>query len=117
MRRRNRFVGDERDFSVVAAGAVEPAEVDCDKSLRGTASQFFVAGELSRRGLVAVVTMGNCPTTDILCSNVEATRFAHIQVKTFRVGSQKCAVGRKAETLRGSQFFWVLVGLSPPSSK
>ena len=42
--------------------------IDKDKSSRGNASQFFVAGELCRRGWVAVVTMGNTPNTDILCS-------------------------------------------------
>ena len=44
-----------------------------DKTSRGNASQFFVAGELCRRGLTAVVTLGNCPNTDIrnlLCSRL-----------------------------------------------
>jgi hypothetical protein len=54
-----------------------------DKGFRADASQFFIAGELCRRGLVAVVTMGNCPNTDILCSNAQGTGFVHVQVKTF----------------------------------
>jgi hypothetical protein len=33
-----------------------------DKTFRGNASQFFIAGELCRRGYAAVVTLGN--TTD-----------------------------------------------------
>ena len=41
-----------------------------NKNARGSAAQFFVAGELCRRDLVAVVTMGNTPNTDVLCSNV-----------------------------------------------
>ena len=40
-----------------------------NKNARGNSAQFFVAGELCRRNLVAVVTMGNTPNTDILCSN------------------------------------------------
>ncbi len=40
-----------------------------DKSSRGNASQFFIAGELCRRGYSAVVTLGNTPNVDILCSN------------------------------------------------
>lgn len=32
-------------------------ETDKDKSHRGMASQFFVAGELCRRGVVAVLTL------------------------------------------------------------
>jgi len=85
------------------------------KILRGNASQFFVAGELCRRGAVAVVTLGNCPNTDILCSNPEGTRFAHIQVKTFVPGGRTCSVGMKAEKNYGPKFFWVLAGIpSPP---
>lgn len=85
-----------------------------DKSTRGSSSQFFVAGELCRRGLVAVVTLGNCPNTDILCSNVEGTRFAHIQVKTFIPGNKTCSVGTKAEKDYGKNFFWVLAGIPRP---
>ena len=53
------------------------------KILRGSASQFFVAGELCRRNLIATITLGNCPNTDILVSNLESDKLAHIQVKTF----------------------------------
>ena len=87
-----------------------------DKSHRGNASQFFIAGELCRRGLVAVVTMGNCPNTDILCSNREGTKFAHIQVKTFVPGTRTCSVGMKAEIDYGQNFFWVLGGIPIPGS-
>jgi len=82
-----------------------------DKSHRGNASQFFVAGELCRRGWMAVVTMGNCPNTDILVSNKEGTKFVHIQVKTFVPGNKTCSVGKKAERDFGASFFWVLAGI------
>lgn len=81
------------------------------KQLRGFASQFFVAGELSRRGVVTVITNGNCPNTDILCSNVEGNRFVHVQVKTFIPGKKTCQVGAKAEKDFGESFFWVLSGI------
>ncbi len=42
-----------------------------EKSTRGNASQFFVAGELYRRGYSAVIALGNNPTADILRSNIE----------------------------------------------
>ncbi len=87
-----------------------------EKSSRGNASQFFIAGELCRRGLVAAVTMGNCPNTDILCSNLEGTKFAHIQVKTFRPGTRTCSVGMKSERDYGKNFFWVLGGIPAPES-
>jgi hypothetical protein len=87
-----------------------------DKSTRGNASQFFVAGELCRRGYAAVVTMGNTPNTDVLCSNIAGTRFVHIQVKTFLPGNKTCSVGLKAERDFGSSFFWVLGGIPGPNT-
>lgn len=88
-----------------------------DKSFRGNASQFFIAGELCRRGHAAVVTLGNTPNVDILCSNVDGTRFAHIQVKTFQPGNRTCSVGMKAVKSFGPNFFWVLGGIPSPGSK
>ena len=87
-----------------------------DKNSRGAASQFFVAGELCRRGLVAVVTMGNTPNTDILCSNREGTRFIHIQVNTYLPGNKTVSVGRKAEKDYGGNFVWVLAGIPKAGS-
>jgi len=88
-----------------------------DKSHRGNASQFFVAGELCRRGYAALVTIGNTPNTDILCSNKEGTKFVHIQVKTFVPGTKSCSLGAKAEKNPGDKFFWVLAGIPEPGSK
>lgn len=82
-----------------------------DKNARASSSQFFVAGELCRRGFVAVVTMGNTPNTDILCSNSGGTRFVHIQVKTFVPGIRTVSVGKKAEKFYGSNFIWILAGI------
>ena len=87
-----------------------------DKSARGNSSQFFVAGELCRRGYAAVVTLGNTPNTDVLCSNREGTKFVHVQVKTFVPGTKTCSVGLKAENNFGSTFFWVLAGIPHPNS-
>ena len=88
-----------------------------DKTSRGNSSQFFVAGELCRRGLVAVVTLGNTPNTDILCSNSEGTKFVHIQVKTFVPGSRTVTVGKKAERFYGHNFIWVFSGIALPESE
>ena len=87
------------------------SENNVHKNQRGNASQFFVAGELCRRGMVAVVTLGNTPNTDILCSNIEGTKFVHIQVKTYVPGDKTCAVGKKAENYYGENFIWVLGGI------
>lgn len=90
---------------------------DKDKSYRGNASQFFIAGELCRRGYAAVVTLGNTPNTDVLCSNRDGTKFVHIQVKTFVPGNKTCSVGKKAERVYGSSFFWIIGGIPTPDSK
>jgi hypothetical protein len=89
--------------------------METDKSARGNAAQFFVAGELCRRGFAAVITTGNTPNTDILFSNLLGTNFAHIQVKTFVPGRTTCSVGHKAERNYGPRFFWVLAGIPLPS--
>jgi hypothetical protein len=88
-----------------------------EKSTRGNASQFFIAGELCRRGYSAVVTLGNTPNTDILCSNLSGTKFVHIQVKTYVPGSSTCSVGMKSEKEYGSNFFWILGGIPRPNQK
>ena len=85
-----------------------------EKITRGNSSQFFVAGELCRRGYSAVVTLGNTPNTDILCSNLEGTKFLHIQVKTYVPGGGTCQVGLKSEKPFGDNFFWVLAGIPKP---
>lgn len=90
--------------------------IEKEKSTRGNASQFFVAGELCRRGYSAVVTLGNTPNTDILCSNIAGTRFVHIQVKTYVPGNRTCSVGLKAEKDFGENFFWVLGGIPKPDT-
>lgn len=86
-----------------------------DKTFRGNASQFFIAGELCRRGFYAVVTLGNAANTDILCSNIAGTKFVHIQVKTYVPGNKTCSVGQKAEKEYQDNFFWVLGGIPDPS--
>lgn len=87
-----------------------------DKTFRGNASQFYVAGELCRRGYSAVVTLGNTPNVDVLCSNRAGTRFVHIQVKTFVPGNRTCSVGMKAAVDSGPSFFWILAGIPLPTT-
>jgi hypothetical protein len=108
---------DSDVFIVYQSRRVGKINMAQEKSTRGNASQFFVAGELCRRGYSAVVTMGNTPNTDILCSNIEGTRFVHIQVKTFVPGGRTCSVGVKAEKNFGENFFWVLGGIPKPDSQ
>ncbi len=46
------------------------------------AGQYFVAAELSRRGIVATVTLRNTRGIDLLAANASGSRAVNIQVKT-----------------------------------
>lgn len=50
------------------------------KILSGIAGEYFVAGELSRRGYIASITLKNTAKIDVLASDGE--RAVNIQVKT-----------------------------------
>ncbi len=52
---------------------MRPSKEPNNKNTIGNASQFVIAGELWRRGYSAVLTLGNTPNTDILCSNYQRT--------------------------------------------
>jgi len=56
-----------------------------EKILSGIAGEYFVAGEFSRRGMVAAVTLRNNANIDILVTSSDGSRTANIQVKTRRV--------------------------------
>jgi hypothetical protein len=64
------------------------AKPQIKKLLTGLAGEFFVAGELSKKGYVASLTLKNYPGVDIFCYNPENSRQISIQVKTIRGGSR-----------------------------
>ena len=53
-----------------------------DKILRGVAGEYLVAGELSKKGHIASITLRNTKGVDIMASNNDASNTAGIQVKT-----------------------------------
>ena len=77
----------------------------------GVAGEYFVAGELSRRGYVASITLRNTRSIDILASNEDATKSVGIQVKTSKGRSASWMLSKKAETLVGDNLFYVFVRL------
>src|SRR5688500_10859754 len=48
----------------------------------GIAGEFFVAGELSRRGWIATLTAKNTPDVDVLAARPQGDAHARLQVKT-----------------------------------
>ena len=88
-------------------------------SLSGAAGQYFVAAELSRRGIIATATVRNARGIDILASNASATRTVTIQVKTNQSSKKQWMLHKSAEELVADNLFYVFVNLhgldNPPS--
>ena len=55
------------------------------KGIVGVSGEFFVAAELSQRGIIATMTLKNTPHIDILATNLEKAKTANIQVKTMSI--------------------------------
>lgn len=69
----------------------------------GIAGEFFVAGELSKRGWIATLTAKNTPDVDVLASRPTGDVHVRIQVKTrtpaypyaHRIGKELKLVGER----------------------
>jgi hypothetical protein len=87
-------------------------------SLSGAAGAYFVAGELSRRGYIATLTIRNARGIDLLVANKSATRSASIQVKTNQDSHKAWLLDAKAEEVSTDNLFYVFVnlnGTNPPA--
>lgn len=78
----------------------------------GNSGEYFVAGELERRGFTVAVPMSNVKDFDILAINRENHEQFAIQVKTTGYRQKKWTLSKKNETLRGSSIFYVFVSLN-----
>lgn len=81
------------------------------KGLTGIAGEYFVAGELSRRGIMASITLRNNDSIDIHASIGTGTHLVAIQVKTNQSGKRSWTLGAKAESLKADNLFYVFVSL------
>jgi hypothetical protein len=79
--------------------------------LVGVSGEYFVAAELSRRGLIASITLRNTRGVDILVTDQEASRSVGIQVKTNRSNKKDWMLGEKCESYHSPTLFYVLVNL------
>lgn len=82
------------------------------KISKGVAGEYFVAGELSRRGYIASITLRNTRGVDILVAGRDAARSAGIQVKTNQSSAKGWLLNKKAETMEEVGLFYVFVNLN-----
>jgi hypothetical protein len=80
--------------------------------LCGTAGEYFVAAELSRRGYVASITLRNARGIDILAADADAKRSVGIQVKTTQGTTKEWVLNKKAEQDIADNLFYVFVNLN-----
>jgi len=80
--------------------------------LSGVAGEYIVAGELSRRGYIASITLKNTEGVDILVSNSRASKAISIQVKTKQGTGKEWVLSKKAEDYFGKNIFYVFVNLN-----
>lgn len=83
--------------------------------LSGLAGEYFVAGELSRRGYMASIMLRNTKGIDILAANSTATSTAAIQVKTNQGDQKSWILNKKCEDFVEDNFFYVFVNLDTES--
>ena len=76
----------------------------------GNSGEYFVAGELERRGFTVGVPMSNVKDYDLLCVNKDGKQFA-LQVKTTADGKNKWMLGKKNEQILSDNVFYVFVHL------
>jgi len=72
-------------------------------------SLYFVAAELSSRGIIASITLRNSRGIDIIASSGDASRSVTIQVKTSSGGSPKRILTKKSESNFDKNHFYVFV--------
>ena len=79
------------------------------KGITGIAGEYFVAGELSRRGYMASITLRNNDSIDIHASNLVDNKIFAIQVKTSQYSVREWPVGIKAENIHSANLFYIFV--------
>jgi hypothetical protein len=85
--------------------------------LAGVAGEYFVAGELSRRGYIATISLRNTRGIDILATNTAASRTVTIQCKTSQKLQKVWILNEKCEQEISPTHFYAFVVLGPPDRR
>jgi len=78
----------------------------------GNSGEYFVAGELERRGFTVAVPMSNVKDFDLLAINRTSYKQFAIQVKTTGYKQKVWTLNEKNEKLKGDNIYYVLVALN-----
>lgn len=78
----------------------------------GNAGEYFVAGELERRGFTAAVPMSNTKDFDILAINRDSFKQFAIQVKTTIHKQRVWSLSQKNEMISGDNIIYFFVSLN-----
>ena len=78
----------------------------------GNAGEYFVAGELERRGFTVAIPMSNVKDFDILAIDRQTYRQFAIQVKTTAYKQKKWTLSQKSENLVGESILYIFVSLN-----
>jgi len=89
---------------------MKPIKLNSGQS--GVAGEYLCAGELSRRGYLATLTLKNSKGVDVLVSNADASKTVAIQVKTSYGNSTKWILAQKIEEFDKPNLFYVFVNLN-----
>lgn len=78
----------------------------------GNSGEYFVAGELERRGFSVAVPMSNTKEFDILTINMKNKKQYAVQVKTTTKNKKKWILKKENEHLIGDNIIYVFVYLN-----
>lgn len=87
-------------------------DTDRNNISTGNAGEYFVAGELERKGFTCAVPMSNTKAFDILAISRKTNNQYAIQVKTTRGKKKEWTLGEKNETLIADNIIYVFVTLN-----
>lgn len=83
-----------------------------DSGLSGIAGEYLVAGELTRRGYIASITLRNTRGIDIIATNRNASKSVGIQVKASTGSRRSWILHKKSEDFYSDTLFYVFVELN-----
>jgi hypothetical protein len=91
---------------------MEKNKIKLDAGLTGIAGEYLVAGELSRRGYIASITLRNTRGIDIVTTNKDASKSVGIQVKASAGNRRSWILNQKGENFYSDTLFYVFVNLN-----